>query len=278
MLASCSTNVSNIIANLQRACTTPFPSPAAVYCWIFFPAQFAGEGVCGCYTEITVHLSTIRYDSFYPTYWTLDPFPSTFNCLEHRHKLGCLSKGYCCGQGQGHNECSRLHWIIVSFCTTDICVDVLMPKDIPSTKWPCTDDNTMTYSITRHTVKCGVGVAAKDTKGRPNWKKPNKQWEIIALDRQGTQKTKETPKTKQKQIKAWQLVDEKAWLTSQTANHQLGHSKVCAQRVFHILTAENKRVWVVYSKALLQISDSCYSRHLDETITGNKTWVQFYEP
>lgn len=41
---------------------------------------------------------------------------------------------------------------------------------------------------------------------------------------------------------------------------------------------QNKRVWVAYSKALLQVYHACDPRGLDEIIPGDKILIHFNKP
>lgn len=59
---------------------------------------------------------------------------------------------------------------------------------------------------------------------------------------------------------------------------ELGYRKVCSRWIPHILTPENKRDRVRFSKTLLRRYETCDPRRLDEIVTGDETWVYHYEP
>lgn len=51
-----------------------------------------------------------------------------------------------------------------------------------------------------------------------------------------------------------------------------------ARRIRHVLTPENERDKLQYSKALLTIYRNCDPKWLDEIVTGDETWVHMYKP
>ena len=60
--------------------------------------------------------------------------------------------------------------------------------------------------------------------------------------------------------------------------YKLGYTKVCARWIPHMLTEENKRQRVAFSREQLRKFDQQDKRRLDEIITGDETWIYFYEP
>ena len=71
-------------------------------------------------------------------------------------------------------------------------------------------------------------------------------------------------------------------LSSATAfrilKHKLCYKKVCSRWVPHVLTPENKRLRVAYCRQLLQVYGEGKPKRLDNIVTGDETWVYFYEP
>ncbi|XP_062578762.1 histone-lysine N-methyltransferase SETMAR-like [Saccostrea cucullata] len=60
--------------------------------------------------------------------------------------------------------------------------------------------------------------------------------------------------------------------------HRLMLKKVCARWVPHILTDEQKRVRVEICRQLLEKYEHCDFRRLNEIVTGDETWIFFFEP
>ena len=60
--------------------------------------------------------------------------------------------------------------------------------------------------------------------------------------------------------------------------NRLSYHKVCARWIHNILTPQQKRDRVAYSTALLKMYENCDPRHLDELITGDETWLHYFEP
>ena len=61
-------------------------------------------------------------------------------------------------------------------------------------------------------------------------------------------------------------------------NEKLGYRKVSARRLYRVLTPDNKRDRLQYSKAMLEIYRNSDLKRLDKTVTGDRTLVYRYEP
>ena len=65
---------------------------------------------------------------------------------------------------------------------------------------------------------------------------------------------------------------------SSTLDNGLVYRKVCARWIPHILTSQQKRDKVAYSSALLQMYENCDPRRFDDLLTGDDTWLCYFEP
>ena len=65
---------------------------------------------------------------------------------------------------------------------------------------------------------------------------------------------------------------------SSILRNRLGYRTVCARWVPHILTPQQKWDRVACSSALLEMCENCYPRHLGELVTGDETWLYYFEP
>ena len=54
--------------------------------------------------------------------------------------------------------------------------------------------------------------------------------------------------------------------------------KVCARRVPHLLTEEQKTQHLKCARELLKTYKGCKSRVISNLLTGNETWVHMFEP
>ncbi|XP_061178417.1 histone-lysine N-methyltransferase SETMAR-like [Saccostrea echinata] len=54
--------------------------------------------------------------------------------------------------------------------------------------------------------------------------------------------------------------------------------KVCARWVPHLLSEEQKRIRVEMASQLLTIYEDCDQRRINEIVTGDETWIYFFEP
>ena len=58
----------------------------------------------------------------------------------------------------------------------------------------------------------------------------------------------------------------------------LGLRKLSSRWILHILTQENKGVRLDYAQQLLDKYKNADERRLSEIVTGDETWIYFYEP
>ena len=65
---------------------------------------------------------------------------------------------------------------------------------------------------------------------------------------------------------------------SRIFNKKLDYRKASARWNPPVLTPENKRDRLQYSKALLTIYRYCEPKYLDEIVTSDEPWVHMYEP
>ena len=59
---------------------------------------------------------------------------------------------------------------------------------------------------------------------------------------------------------------------------KLGLKKICARWIPHLLSKEQKVTRVKTAKSLLKIYDNCNERRLADIVTGDETWVYYFEP
>ena len=59
---------------------------------------------------------------------------------------------------------------------------------------------------------------------------------------------------------------------------RLGLRKICARWVPHLFSQAEKNRRVKIASELLQIYDGCDDKRLCEIVTGDETWILFFEP
>ena len=59
---------------------------------------------------------------------------------------------------------------------------------------------------------------------------------------------------------------------------RLGLRKICARWVSHLLSQAVKDRREKIASKLLQIYDGCNDKRLCEIVTGDETWISFFEP
>ena len=59
---------------------------------------------------------------------------------------------------------------------------------------------------------------------------------------------------------------------------RLGLRKICAHRVPHLLTDEQKQNRVRHASQVIEKYDKCDPRRLEEIVTGDETWIYHFQP
>ena len=59
---------------------------------------------------------------------------------------------------------------------------------------------------------------------------------------------------------------------------RFGLRKICACRVPHLLTDEQKQSRVRLASQVIEKYDKCDPHHLEEIVTGDETWIYHFQP